>query len=110
LPAEPQTVDDCAGWATHLPCESQQPFGQVVWLQAHFPAVVSQVWPVAQAAHAAPAVPHVAVDWPACATQVPFAWQQPLGQEAGVQAHFPVASQVWPVAQAAQAPPALPHI
>ena len=41
---------------------------------------------------------------------MPFAWQQPLGQEAGVQAHFPVASQVWPVAQAAQTPPALPHI
>ena len=110
MPPEPHTVDDCADCARHFPCESQQPFGQVVALQAHFPAAVSQVCPDAQAAQAAPAVPHAVVDWPAWARQAPFVWQQPFGQEAGVQAHLPVASQVWPDAQAAQAPPPLPHV
>ena len=63
-PREPQTVDDCDDCATQRPWPSQQPFGQVVGLQAQRPVAVSQVWPVAQAAHAAPAVPHVVVDWP----------------------------------------------
>jgi hypothetical protein len=40
---------------------------------------------------------------------VPFAWQQPFGQDAAVPTHLPVASQDWPAAQAAHAPPWLPH-
>ena len=91
-----------------MPFDWQQPFGQEAGVQAHLP-VASQVWPAAQAAHAAPAVPQPVVDWAAWATQVPFVWQQPFGHEAGVQTHFPVASQVWLAAQAAHAPPWLPH-
>jgi hypothetical protein len=48
-------------------------------------------------------------DCAAYATQVPFGWQQPAGQDAGVQPHAPVALQVWPAAHATQAPPWLPH-
>ena len=38
LPADPQTVVDCADCATQRPCESQQPLGQEVGLQTHVPA------------------------------------------------------------------------
>ena len=108
LPAEPHAVVDCADSATHRPCESQQPFGHEVGLQTQRPAV-SQAWPVAHAAQAAPAVPQAAAAWPALGTQVPFDWQQPFGQDAGVQAHLPVASQVCPAARRCTRRPWLPH-
>jgi hypothetical protein len=108
LPAEPHDVVDCADSAMHRPCESQQPFGHEVGLQTHRPAA-SHAWPEAHAAQAAPAVPQVAAAWLAYGTQVPFDWQQPFGQDADVQAHLPVASQVCPAAHAAHAPPAVPH-
>jgi len=109
LPPEPHVLVDCDAWATQCPWASQQPFGQVVGLQTHLPAFVSHVCPVAQAAHIAPAVPHAFIDWPVWARHAPFGWQQPPGQEAGVQTHVPVASQVAPVAHAVQAAPWLPH-
>jgi len=62
LPPEPHVVADCADWAMQRCWASQHPFGQVVASQTHFPAVVSQVWPLAHAVHAAPAVPHAVAD------------------------------------------------
>ena len=62
LPPEPHVVADCADWAMQRCWASQHPFGQVVASQTHFPAVVSQVWPLAHAAQVAPAVPQAVVD------------------------------------------------
>jgi len=109
LPPEPHVIVDCADSATHRPCESQQPPGHEVGLQTHVPAG-PHACPAAHGAHAAPAVPHVPVACAAYATHVPFAWQQPDGHDAGVQAHFPVASHVWPAVHGAHALPWLPHI
>jgi len=61
LPPEPHAAVDCADCATHRPCESQQPFGHDVGLQTQVPAG-PHAWPVAHAAHAAPAVPQPVVD------------------------------------------------
>ena len=108
LPPAPHAAVDCADCATQRPCESQHPFGHDVGLQTQVPAA-PHACPLAHAAHALPAAPQVVADCAANATQVPFAWQQPPGQDAGVQAHLPVASQVCPPAQAAQATPWLPH-
>ena len=48
----------------------------------------AHVWPVAQAAHAAPPVPQV----PALEVRhMPLASQQPLGQEVALQTHAPPA-------------------
>lgn len=40
----------------------QQPLGHEVASQPQVPLVLLQSWPVAHAAHAAPAVPHEALD------------------------------------------------
>jgi hypothetical protein len=108
LPPDPHALVDCDDWATQRPCESQQPFGHEVGLQTHVPAD-PHACPDAQAPQLAPAAPQAFMDWPAYSRQVPFAWQQPFAQEADVQAHLPVVSQVWPAAQGAHAAPALPQ-
>jgi len=108
LPPEPQTVVDCADCATQCPVESQQPFGQEAGVQTQVPDG-PHACPEAHDPQPAPAVPHAFVDWAAYIKQLPFVWQQPFGHDAGVQTHLPVASQVCPVAQAAQALPWLPQ-
>jgi hypothetical protein len=108
LPPDPHTLSDCDPCATHVPLESQQPFGHDAGVQTHVPAG-PQVCPDAHAPQTAPAAPHAPGDWPAYIRHVPLAWQQPLGHDAGVQAHLPVASQVWPVTHGAQALPWLPQ-
>jgi hypothetical protein len=110
-PFAPQTIADCADSATHFPWASQQPFGQLVRVHSHLPptpAVMAQTCPVEHGAQAAPALPH-ASNWLAFPRQVPLDWQQPVGHDAGEQAHFPVPSQVCPAAHGAQAAPWLPH-
>jgi hypothetical protein len=104
LPPDPHAAVDCDVCARQRPVESQQPFGHEVGLHTQAPAA-PHVCPDAHGPQPAPAVPQAFVDWPAWGRQVPFAWQQPLAHEAGVQTHLPVASQVCPAAQGAQAPP-----
>ncbi len=81
-PPVPHWVPDCEVKGRHAPAAVQQPLGHEVASQAQTPVLLSHSCPAAQAAQAAPAVPHdVAVSdtkgthWPAL--------QQPLRQVAG---------------------------
>jgi hypothetical protein len=84
----------------------QQPFGQEEALQTQAPAP-EQAVPLGQAVHAAPFVPHVAVDGGAWHCRLPS--QHPPAHEEALQAHIPF-EQVWPAAQAVQAAPPMPHV
>jgi hypothetical protein len=64
------------------------------WLVAQ-QVPLAQVWPVPQAAHAAPPVPQAVADWEANAMQLPLL-QQPLGQQ--------VLPQIWLVGQQVKLP------
>ena len=87
----------------------QQPEEQEVALQTHSPVEVLHSWPEAQAAQAAPPVPH----WPFfCADagthELPL--QQPAVQDVALQTHWPlVVSHAWPEAHAAHAAPPAPQ-
>ena len=84
---------------------SQQPPAHDVALQAQAP--FTQVWPVAQAAQAAPFVPQV----PALEVRHwPVESQHPLGHEDALQTHLPVPSHAWPAAHAAHAAPPVPQV
>jgi hypothetical protein len=56
LPPVPHEPLPCEAYCTHLPLESQQPFGQEFASQTHAPATHS--WPLAQPPQVAPPVPH----------------------------------------------------
>jgi len=65
---------------------------------------------VAHALHAAPPAPHEFFDSEAYGTHVPLAVQQPFGQEAASQTHWPVVtSHSCPEGHAAHAAPPAPH-
>lgn len=61
-PPVPHVPDDCDPKGTHV-LPLQQPFGHEVASHTHCPVVVLQLSPDGQAAQAAPAAPHEAVDW-----------------------------------------------
>jgi hypothetical protein len=90
---------------THPPFEQQPP--QLVPPQLQAPLVhacpdpqVPQLWPL---------VPQAAVLCAEVATHLPLVSQQPLVQEEGVHAQTPALLQAWPLAQAPQLAPAVPH-
>jgi hypothetical protein len=59
-PMVPHEVVLCEAYGTHVPVESQQPFGQDVASQTHPEDDLLHSLPDAHAPHVAPAVPH---DW-----------------------------------------------
>lgn len=84
--------------------------GHDVASHPHVPLVLLQSWPVPQATHAAPPVPHDPFDSDAYGSHVPFAVQHPFGQDVASQTHAPVVVlHSWPVAHALQAEPPAPH-
>ncbi len=85
----------------------QQPFGHEVASQTHCPVFLLHSWPVAHAAHAAPAAPHDVFVSFASRSQVVLLVQQPL-HDVLLQVHTPL-EHVSPVLHAAQAAPAVPH-
>ncbi len=107
-PPVPHSVLVCEATATHVPL-LQQPVAHEAALQVHWPVEVSHVWPEAQAAQAAPPVPHPPlVSFASGTHEAPS--QQPDAHEVALQTHSPVAlSHVWPAAHATQAGPPLPH-
>jgi len=84
----------------------QQPLGQDVASQTHWPVLLSHSWPVGHPPHATPPAPHEAFDSPVSGSHV-----EPLQQPAHeppphVQAPLEQAS---PLPQDPQAAPAVPH-
>ncbi len=67
----------------------QQPLGQELTLQTHWPAEL-HVCPLEHVPQAAPPVPHELLVCEAYASQVPPEVQQPLGHELASQTHLPV--------------------
>jgi hypothetical protein len=104
LPAEPHAETVCALAATHVP-PLQQPVGQEVASHTHAPAALHD-WLVAQALHAAPPTPQVAL---ADVWQAPLLSQHPLGQDVASQTQLPCAPHSWFAPQAVQAPPFAPQ-
>ena len=94
----------------HWPVEVQQPFGQLVALQAPVPwqAPLEHCEPEGQAAQAAPLLPQAPAFCWAKAKQVVALAQQPV-QLAGPQAWQMPLTQLWPAGQAAQAAPPAPQ-
>jgi len=102
-PLAPQAVLDAV---TQAPFE-QHPL-QLAPPQVQAPLL--HAWPDEQAPQAFPPEPQALVDCADEATQVPFASQQPFGQEAGVQTQVPEVPQVCPLAQLPHAAPAAPQL
>jgi hypothetical protein len=88
----------------------QQPVGQEVESQTHWPFALLHSWPDAHAVQLAPAAPHELFDSDPYASHAPAAVQQPAGQEAASQTHCPVALlHSWPATQALHVAPPAPH-
>jgi hypothetical protein len=100
LPPEPHLVVSWLPIGTHVFPE-QQPPEHDDGVHVHVPLVVSQTWPGAQEAHAAPPLPHEGYDSPANGSHVPVGppLQQPSGHDVASQTHAPPL-QCLPAAQA----------
>ena len=101
-PFAPHAVVDAV---VHWPF-AQQPL-QLMLPQLQAPPV--HVCPEAHVPQALPPDPHAVVDCADCATQRPWASQQPLGHDVGLQTQAPAGPHAWPEAQAAHVAPAVPH-
>lgn len=111
-PAAPQAALVSLPSGTHT-FPSQHPWGHVVALQMHWPAVasldVSHAWVAAHAAQPTPPVPHSLLFSLAHGTHA-LPLQQPSGHEVGSQTHWPVVVlHSWPVTHVVQVEPAGPH-
>lgn len=89
----------------------QHPFGHEVASHTHCPVPVVHRWPVAHAPHAAPRLPHDAVDCDAYASHRPVAppAQHPLGQLCASHSQSPVAVSHRPFEHGAHARPEKPQ-
>ena len=107
-PPVPQEPVDCEPYGSHVPEAVQQPFGQVVASQAHWPVVVSHR-PAAHTAHVAPPAPHCDEDCEAYATHV-VPLQHPPGHDVTSHTHAEAPLEhSCPVAHEVQARPPVPH-
>jgi hypothetical protein len=95
-------------WLRQTGLLEAKPIPQVLPLGQQMPFAV-QVWPVGQAVHAAPPVPHSDAHWEAVWRHWPVLSQQPLGQLVALQTHAPL-THAWPAAQAVQAAPPVPQV
>jgi hypothetical protein len=102
-PLAPHAVGDVV---VHWPFE-QQPL-QLAVPQLHAPLL--HAWPVEHFPHEFPLEPHALPDCADSATQCCWLSQQPFGHDDGVQAHTPVALQVWSLAQGLHMAPAAPQV
>ena len=106
----PHDALDSEAYASQVPVVPplQQPLGQLLASHAQRPSVVSHT-PFEHALHAAPPAPHSDDDCPVYRTHL-LPLQQPPGQETESHTHCPVvALHSWPVPQALQAAPPVPH-
>ena len=89
----------------------QQPFGQDVASQTHWPLFLLHSWVAAQGAHVAPDAPQEPLDSDPYASHVPLAppLQQPLGHVLESHAHTPVVRSHRLFAQEPHAAPPFPH-
>ena len=89
----------------------QQPFGQDVASQTHWPLFLLHSWVAAQGAQVAPDTPQEPLDSDAYASHVPLAppVQQPLGQVLASHAQTPVVRSHRLFAHGPHAAPPLPH-
>jgi hypothetical protein len=108
-PPVPHAPTFCAAKGTHV-LPLQQPLVHVVASQMQAPAVFwLQSWPVAQAAHAAPPVPHEVGDSLAYGSQVPADVQHPVGHVFTSQAQTPPVVSHSPLLHEEHVAPAVPH-
>ena len=89
----------------------QQPFGQDVASQTHWPLFLLHSWVAAHGAHVAPDAPQEPLDSDPYASHVPLVppLQQPLGQVLASHAQTPVVRSHRLFAQEPHAAPPLPH-
>jgi hypothetical protein len=109
-PFVPHELCDSAANSSHCPEAVQQPSGHDAALHPQMPVATLQSSPCAQAAHAAPPVPHDALDSAPYGSHVPVVVQQPFGHDVASQTHCPfVVLHAWPAAHALHTDPVAPH-